>query len=587
MSEWDETVDFLVVGSGAAAMAAGIRAHDLGMRTLLVEKGEAYGGSSAMSGGVCWVGNNPHMKKYGIVDSDGEVLTYLKAITKGEVEERYLVTYRDESRRMIEYMARKTHLAFDALDRYTDYYPEAPGGKMGGRSMEPVPFDGALLGADFEALRRPAASALVLGKFMITARLAKRMIMLDLLAMMQMAWLLLLFFLRSGKRRRCGGRDPYLTNGNALVARLRLSLKDRGVPLWLRAPRRELVSEGGRVVGAVVVRDGKATRVRARRGVLLAAGGFERNLSMRQRYGPAPASVEWTAGNEHNTGDGILAGMDLGAATALMDEAWWTPTTQLPGARSGWVLVVEKSLPGGIFVSRRGERFTNEAAPYVDVVVEMYRDQKKTGGSIPGWMIFDGRYRKKYIAGPVGPGKVMPDSSLGRKLRTQFLVKASSIEELAGKLDVPASTLKATVEHFNGMARRGKDEDFHRGESASDRYYGDDRVSPNPCLAPLDTAPYYAIPLFPGDLGTKGGLVTDTRGRVQDAEGRAILGLYAAGNTSASIMGRTYPGAGGTIGPAMCFGFLSAEDAAERGDQDQPIDRTSAVVDLPDAGDMG
>lgn len=563
MNDHEESVDFLIVGSGAAAMASAIRAHDLGLSVLIVEKSDVYGGSSAMSGGVCWVGNNPYMKKYGISDSDEEVLTYLEAITKGEASREHLVTYRDASKRMVSYFAEKTHVIFDALDLYTDYYPEAPGGKMGGRSMEPEPFDGRLLGEEFARLRRPATSALILGKFMITARIAKRMIILDFYAMMTMAWFLFTYFLRAPKRRNTKGRDPYLTNGNALIARLRMSLLDRKVPLWLSAPMRELLVDGDRVTGAIVERDGKPVRVVAKKGVLLAAGGFERNQEMRDKYGPAPASTEWTAGNEANTGDGIRAGLARGAAVALMDEAWWTPTTQYPGVKSGWVLVVEKSLPGGIFVNREGERFTNEAAPYVDVVVAMYENQKKTQAAVPGWMIFDGRYRRNYIAGPVGPGKVMGDGSLGRKLRTQFLVKAATIEELATKIDVPADKLKRTIERFNGFVKNGKDEDFKRGESASDRYYGDDRVKPNPCLAPLDQAPFYAIKLFPGDLGTKGGLVTDTKGRVLLADGSVIPGLYAAGNTSASIMGRTYPGAGGTIGPAMCFGFLAAEAAAE------------------------
>ena len=562
MASWDQSVDLLVVGSGAAAMAAGVRGKDLGLDVLLVEKSEVYGGNSAMSGGVCWVGNNPGMRARGVPDSDEEVLAYLQHITRGEVPAEMLVTYRDESKRMLAYLADKTHLRFEPLEKYTDYYPEAPGGKPGGRSMEPLPFDGALLGADLAKLRRPAASALILGKFMITARVAKRMIMLDFLALMQMAWFLLKYFFRAGKRAKTGGRDPYLTNGNALIARLRLSLKDRNVPLWLNTPAKELVVENGRVVGLVVERNGKPFRIGAKHGVMLASGGFERNLELREKYGPKPASTEWTAGAESNTGDGHVMGIGVGASTAFMDEAWWTPTTQFPGVKSGWVLVVEKSLPGGIFINRDGERFTNEAAPYVDVVVAMYKDQQKTGNTVPAWMVFDSHYRKGYIAGPVGPGKVMPDSSLSRRLRTQFLVKAGSVEELAAKIGVPATNLKATLDRFNGFARSGKDADFGRGESASDRYYGDARIKPNPCLAPIAAAPFYAIPVFPGDLGTKGGLTTDTRGRVLDGNGQVVPGLFAAGNTSASIMGRTYPGAGGTIGPAMCFGFLAAEAAA-------------------------
>jgi 3-oxosteroid 1-dehydrogenase len=567
---FDRSVDLLVVGSGAAGLAGAIRAADLGLDVLVVEKGEAYGGSSAMSGGVIWVGNNPHMRREGVADSDAEVLEYLRHITKaagGGVSDEHLVAYRDHAPRMLAWFEEHTHLRVEPLVAYTDYYPEAPGGKPGGRSLEPAPFDGGLLGDDFAALHRPAPSALILGRFMITAKLAKRMIVFDLAGLLLMAWLFLRYLLRAPSRRRARGRDTYLTNGNALVARLFLSLKERKGRVLLGTSLVELIlgEADRRVIGAVVERGGERTRIEARRGVLLAAGGFERNLAMREEHGPKPASVEWTAGNEQNTGDGIRCGAAAGGALALMDEAWWTPVTQFPGAKSGWVLVVEKSLPGGIFVNRQGKRFTNEAGPYVDVVTAMYADQKETGDAIPGWMVFDARYRHAYIAGPVAPGKAMPDRSLGRRLREGFLVKAPSVEELAKKIRVPEQNLSATVARYNDMARRGKDEDHGRGESASDRYYGDDRVKPNPCMAPLDRAPYYAIPLFPGDLGTKGGLVTDTSGRVLDASGAVVAGLYAAGNTSASIMGRTYPGAGGTIGPAMCFAFLAAEAAAARG----------------------
>ena len=561
MPKWDHNVDLLVIGSGAAAMSAGIRAHDLGLNVLLVEKGEYYGGSSAMSGGVCWVGNNQHMRECGIADSDKDVLAYLKHITKGEVPEEFLTNYRDQSKRMVEYFAKHSHLHFEPLTQYTDYYPEAPGGKLGGRSMEPLPFDGASLGEDFSKLHPPAQSALIMGKMMITAKIAKTMIMLGFKSILLMMLLFTKYAFRFAKRRRFG-RDTYLTNGNALVGRLRLSLKDRDVPIWLETPATELVYEEQRVVGAVLKKNGADYRVQARVGVLLASGGFERNLAMREKYGPKPASVEWTAGNEHNTGDGIQMGMNVGGATALMDEAWWTPVTQYPRTKSGWVLVVEKSLPGGVFVNQLGQRFTNESAPYVDVVVEMYKDHEKTGKSIPGWMVFDATYRRNYIAGPVGPGKALPDKTLPRRLRNEFLVKAASLEELAEKLNVHSGNLSATVERFNQMAQSGVDLDFGRGKSAADRYYGDERVTPNPCMAAIETGPFYAIPLYPGDLGTKGGLTVDTQARVLSAESRVIDGLYAAGNTSASIMGRTYPGAGGTIGPAMCYGFLAAEHAA-------------------------
>jgi len=562
MAEWDLEVDLLVVGSGAAAMSAGIRAHDLGLDVLLIEKGAAYGGSTAMSGGVCWAGNNMHMPKAGVADSDRETLAYLLDITEGATPLAHLETYVRESKRVLEYFAARTHVRFTPLAQYCDYYPERSGGKPGARSLEPDPFDGARLGDDFIHLHRPADSALVLGKFMITARAAKKLIMLGVASALLLAWALVRYGLRHPKRRRFG-RDTYLTNGNALVARLRLSLKDRGVPIWLEAPAVDLIESDGRVLGAVIEKGGARVRVRARRGVLLACGGFERNLEMRLEAGRQPVSTEWTAGNEHNTGDGITFGRRVGASTSLMDEAWWTPVTQYPGVKSGWVMVVEKSLPGGIFVNQEGQRFTNEAAPYIDVVVQMYRDHAKTGKSIPAWMIFDGRYRHHYIAGPVGPGKFLPDRVLPKRVREKLLIKADGVEELACKLSMDPDALVATVTRYNRMASAGKDDDFGRGESLSDRYYGDDRIKPNPCMAPLSAPPYYAIPVYPGDLGTKGGLRIDTNARVLDDHDRPIAGLYAAGNTTASIMGRSYPGAGGTIGPALCFGFLAAEHAAQ------------------------
>ncbi len=561
MSDWDHSVDLLVMGSGAGGMAAGIRGKDLGLDVLLVEKGDTYGGSSAMSGGVTWVGDNRYMPKYGLADSEEETLTYLKHITKGEVADEFLETYVKESKRMVDYFAEKTHLIYDSLDQYTDYYPEDPGGKCGGRSMEPDPFDGGLLGDDFLLMQRPAYSALIMGKFMITARIAKKMIMLSFPAMLSMAYLFLLYFLRYPKRKALG-RDPYLTNGNALVGRLRMSLKDRNVPIWLSAPVTELVTEDGKVTGVVVEKDGKPFRIEAKKGVLIAAGGFGRNLEMREKYGPKPANITWTAGKETNTGDGIQMGMDLGADVGLMDDAWWTPVTQYPRTNTGWVLVVEKSLPGNIFVNQEGQRYTNEAAPYVDCAFAQYTDHEKTGKSVPGWMVFDGTYRRSYIAGPMGPGKVTPDASLPGRVRREFMKKSDSVAGLAEAMGVPADKLEATLERFNTMARKGKDEDFGRGESAQDRYYGDDRVKPNPCMAPIVKPPFYAIPLYPGDLGTKGGLKTDTEARVLRADGSTIEGLYATGNSMCSIMGHSYPGAGGTIGPSLLFGFLCAEAAA-------------------------
>ena len=256
---------------------------------------------------------------------------------------------------------------------------------------------------------------------------------------------------------------------------------------------------------------------------------------------------------------------DAGAALGLMDEAWWTPVSLVPKSPFSWVLVVEKSLPHGLFVNQHGKRFTNEAAPYIDVVNGMYEDVAKSGAADPRWFhIFDATYRRSSVAGPIAPGKVMPDKQLPRRYRDgNFLYKADTLDELCEQLRIPAATTKSTIERFNSYALKGEDPDFNRGWSAQDRYYGDPNVEPNCALGPIETGPFYAVQIYPGDLGTKGGLVTDERSQVLKRDGTPIPGLYAAGNSSASVMGRSYPGAGGTIGPALTFGFLAAEAAAE------------------------
>ncbi|MGB5368118.1 MAG: FAD-binding protein [Polyangiales bacterium] len=564
MAEWDRTVDLLVMGSGAAGMGAAVRAHDLGLDVLLVEKSELFGGNSAMSGGVCWVANNPGMAREGIADSDEKGFEYLKHITKGEVPDERLWLYIRESKRVLAYLHEKTHVHYVPLAKYTDYYPEAPGGLPGGRSMDPVPFDGSRLREDLIRLRRPHPQSQILGKFGITAKEAQAAIGVGFKTMMFMAWQMFLYMLRYFKRKRWG-RDTKLCAGNSLMGRLLLSLNERNIPAWLNTSVEELVFEDGKVVGAVVRKEGEPIRVKASRGVVLAAGGFSRNLEMRKQYQRQPITTEWTAGTPSNTGDAIRMGRDAGGALAMMDEAWWTPVSMVPKSPYSWVLVVEKSLPHGLFVNQSGKRFTNEAAPYIDVVNGMYDDVAKTGATEPRWFhIFDATYRKSSIAGPVAPGKVMPDKQLPRRYRDgKFLYKAATLEALCEQLEIPAATVKSTIARFNEHAVKGEDPDYNRGWSAQDRYYGDPSVKPNCSLGPIETPPFYAVQIYPGDLGTKGGLVTDARSRVLQADGRVIPGLYAAGNSSSSVMGRSYPGAGGTIGPALTFGFLAAEDAAQ------------------------
>jgi len=559
MADWDQTVDLLVVGSGAGAMMAAIRAHDLGARAMLIEKSDQYGGNSAMSGGGLWVPCNHLMGEFGIKDSPEEAFQYFKTITRGTVPEERLRAYIDTAAEMVKYLEAKTHLKFQACPEYADYYPEVEGGKPGARSIEPQSFDAKRLGDEFFRLREPAPQCLMMNRVAMTILEARPLLTQAPGWKGLMAKLMARYWFDLGWRMKTK-RDRHLALGNALIAPLRLSLMDRNVPLWLNTAARELIIEDGRVVGVAAEKEGRPIRIRAEKGVVLAAGGFESSAEMRKKYLPNPTSPDWSCGAISNTGDAINMGLKLGAALGFMDDAWWGPTTVVPGEARARMLVTEKSLPGCIIVNKRGERVTNEAAPYVDVVKGMYAAHKPGADSVPGFFIFDGTYQAKHQVGPFMPGSA--GKQLIKKSAQQgYLKKADTLEALAAQCGIDAAGLKATIAKVNEYARTGKDADFNRGDSLFDRYYGDNTVTPNPCLGPIDKPPYYALEAFAGDLGTKGGLKTDERARVLKENGEVIAGLYATGNCSASVMGCTYAGAGATIGPAMTFAYIAARDA--------------------------
>jgi 3-oxosteroid 1-dehydrogenase len=323
----------------------------------------------------------------------------------------------------------------------------------------------------------------------------------------------------------------------------------------------QLIVEQQRIVGVQVNHQGKVKRIKAKRGVMLAAGGFAHNEKLRQQHHPKPTGVEWTAANPGDTGDGILLAEGQGAALELMDCAWWTPALKYPDGRAeAWI--VGKSMPGCMLVNQQGQRFVNDAAPYEDVVKAQYQHGQD---AVPSYMICDARYRREYPIGlQIRPAKTMPDERVPEQLwKSGFIVKADSLAGLAHKLGMPANALQETVARYNRFAATGKDQDFGRGDSLTDRYYSDPRISPNPCLAPLSEGPFYAVKVYPGDLGTKGGVRCDEYARALNAEGEPIPGLYAAGNTAASVFGNSYPGAGATIGPAMTFAYIAAKHAAK------------------------
>ncbi len=555
---WYDTVDFLVVGSGAAGMTAAIRAHDLGAKTLIIEKGEHYGGSTALSGGVVWVPDNPCMQRLEMEDSVEEGLEYLQRITEGVPSEARLRAYLETAPRMMRYLEEHSDLSFQSIEDYPDYYPESPGGKSGGRSCEPHELNGLELGPELENQGRYHQSYLPLGFVSIRAREGKEILQNTLKGQL-LFFRLILGFLLNVRARLRGWRNTRLAIGAALVGRARLSLMKRDVPLWLKTKLIELVVEDGRVVGAIVEHKGRVQHIRAKQGVLLATGGFEHNAELRRKHQQSPIGTEWTGGIETNSGDAMAMGHNLRAGFELLDDAWWCPVFRVPGERFVRLVIYEKNLPGSIIVNARGERFMNEAAPYNDVVKSMYRANVEAA-SIPAYLIFDRRFRRKYPVAGILPADVQPDFLIPKPVRS-WVLKDKSLTGLAQQIGADAEGLLRTVQRFNEFAREGKDLDFGRGESVQDHYYAALPTGPNPCLGPIEKGPFYAIQIWPGDLGTKGGLKTDEQACVLTEEGAVIPGLYAAGNCSAAVMGPTYPGAGGTIGPAMVFGFIAAENA--------------------------
>lgn len=543
-------VDVVVVGAGGAGMSAALAASKQGLDTVLLEKSGHFGGSTARSGGGVWMPGNYALQEAGQADPISESKRYLDSIVGDVVPKERRDTYLDRSPEVLDFIRDNTPLRFTWVPDYADYHPEAPGGRVKGRSCEPVPIDAGFLGEELKRLHPQYTKA---PANMIVTQAMFRKISLGMRTLGGPVTMVKVLLARIVAGLR--GRRMYAM-GNAIAIGLRQGLIDAGVPLHYDTELVDLVIEDGRVVGVRVLRDGEQHVVRARRGVILGSGGFERNLELREKYQPQPTSVDWTTGSQFNTGAGLEAGIAAGAQTDLLDDSWWGPTIPLPSGP--WFCLAERNLPGSMIVNQAGERYMNEALPYVEAVHEMYRGEESGVGHVPSWMVIDQRYRNRYLFAGLFPRQPFP----GRWYKIGTVKKAATIAELAAQIDVPPDALAATVERFNGFARTGRDEDFHRGESAYDKYYSDPTVKPNPSLHVIDQGPFYAVKIVPGDLGTKGGLVTDERARVLRPDGSVIAGLYAAGNVSSAVMGRTYAGPGATIGPALTFGYLAAEDIA-------------------------
>ncbi|WP_459545511.1 FAD-binding protein [Nocardia sp. X0981] len=582
-TEFDETVDLLVVGSGGGGMSAALRADALGLETLVVEKAEYYGGSTALSGGGIWVPNAPAQQRDGFALDPGAVLGYLRTITGGLVTDQRLRAYVEKAPEMMAFLEKRSRwLEFVWKPGYADYYPELAGGSPQGSTINVPPIDLRALGDEEDKLLKPLALApkgIWLGPKELRLFYQVRQNWRGKAVMLRLLW-------RMFRARVFGDRIAAI--GQSLIARLRLALQERDIPLWLGSPMISLITTaGGEVTGAVVLRDGAAVRIRARRGVILATGGFDHDMAWRKAELPE-VEQDWSFGNPAALGDGIRAGQQVGAATDLMDEAWWFPAVQWPDGRMQFMLN-ERMMPAQFIVNGAGKRFVNEAAPYMDFGHAMIEGQRSGVTHIPCWLITDHRSWRRYVIGghlPIPKVPFAPVPTGFRMVRAWLesgVVKtADTWAELAERIGVPAAALAATAARFDELARSGHDDDFRRGDSVYDNYYGDPTL-PNPNLYPLGKPPYYAFRIVLGDLGTSGGLRTDEHARVLGADGSVIDGLYAVGNTSAAVMGRSYAGAGATIGPAMTFGYIAAEHCAGRvaatGDDGAGAGRLAAAGD--------
>lgn len=551
---WDKEVDTLVVGSGAGGLLSALVAADNHADVLVIEKEAQWGGTSATSGAGIWIPNSDQARAAGFEDNVDDAFKYVRALSKENVPDANIRAFVENASPMLRWVTNNTEISYQAFP-YPDYHAENPGGSPTGyRTHMPLPIDGKKLGKDVENLRFASPAASLFGY--LNWHFDETYIILfrapgwwwHLTKSLARYWFDWPFRFKSRKDRR-------LTLGNALLGGLRLAINEKKVPLWLESPLEELITEKGKVTGAIVRHEGKSLRIRAKKGIVLAAGGFDKNQMMRDENAPLYRNATYSGGTGGNTGDSIRAGTAIGADTLNMQSAWAAPVFYVPGEDRGRLCTIERALPGCMMVNQKGERYLNEAASYHIVGQQMARRAAEHGDANPTWFVFDHKYRHNYPVGPLYP--IMPDWMQRGEVRG-ILKKGRTIEELAVNMGVPVDTLASTVARFNEHAVKGEDPDFQRGEAAYDKMYGDPRVGPNPCLAPLAKGPFYAMPIYPGDIGTNGGLLTDDKARVLDAKGKPISGLYAVGNNAASAMGESYPGAGVTIGPAMTFGYIAA-----------------------------
>ena len=558
-----ETYDVVVVGSGAAGAMAALRAKERGLSVLIVEKAHKYGGTSATSGGVMWVPNHQLAPNN---DSREQALEYLTSLIDVPIQRDRLEAYVDEAPEMVRFL--KSLGVPLAPSAWTDYFPQLPGARAD-RSIVCETFDGRELGDKFTLMREQYT------RFKLLNRYAMDLPEFFSISTRGPGWIRALInilwrYWTDFSTRKISARDRRFTNGSALMGPLYKRVFGQGTEVRLDTKLEEVLVEDSKACGVKVSHFGRQYEIGARHGVVLCAGGFEWNQELRDRFLPVPGLTRYSSSPEDaNRGEALLAGMKIGAATEHTSSAWWIPTMHMPMPKASNFEEIHQAAfdvgrPHSVCVNRNGVRFVDEACGYDEFGEAMVADQLKTGANTPCWLVFDADFRANYTAGGFMPTIIMPDFLIPPDRWDHYIFKAQTIPALAAKIGVPGDALLQTVAQMNQYARTGVDPDFGRGGNDYDRMFGDPTVTPNPCLGPIAKAPFYAVPINLGDLGSKGGLKADARARVLDDHGQPIPNLYAAGNNSGSPFGNKYPGAGGTIGPAMTFGYIAANDIAER-----------------------
>ena len=555
----DREVDLLIAGAGPAGMTAALVASLEGLDVLLCEKSDQVGGTGSTSAGTLWIPGNHQSQAAGFADSAEQADAYLTALigqaTNRETRDAYLQT----GPAAIDYLCARTDVQFIPCGPHPDYRNNMPGAAIAGRAIVPEPFDARPLGDEFRRVRPPISEFMVFGGMMVgKADIAPLIGRFRSIANFIHSARLFVRYLADRLKYQRGTR---LTMGNALVGRLFYSLRRRGVPILFDASIVDVMGDRHGVVGARVNVGGKEIQIRARKGVVLATGGYAHNKRFREAFMPQPIPAH-SMSYEGNCGDGVDIGQRLGATIAPEhgSSGLWTPVsiTMRPDGSNGLFphLVLDRAKPGLIAINSAGRRFVNEADSYHDFVLAMF-ESHKTAPTIPAYLICDSVFIEKYGLGVVYPGH----SNVAKFVDSNYLVSGHTLDELAVKIAVDPAQLHRTVARYNGFAETGVDVDFGKGEAELNRFNGDATHRPNPCIGPLAAAPFYAVAVWPADIAVSTGLSTDRDARVLSPDGKPIPGLYACGNDMASVMAGSYPGPGTTLGPAIVFAYRAAMHA--------------------------